>query len=248
MLTPVSPYDELPSDVAQFADSLRDSVAAPTVFADRLNLDRRPILTTHISPSSRPFDDVISNDWGLSEAAGPGGPSVVQEQPPKLDHWTIQAHVYTKEIAARFGLLIGLFGATGKTASAGAMNEAKRFRLAKTEAGTEVEVGVAVRLHVATTNWEVEADISIPNIAAAAQLKLTTGDARIGIEVTGYSGPLGDLLPAPRQLDVTSLADYLVAFAKIQAAVFGDTGLPFLTPTVLSVDRSAATEAAGART
>jgi hypothetical protein len=48
---------------------------------------------------------------------------------------------------------------------------------------------------VATTSWDLDADISIPNIAAAAQLKMKAGDARIGIEIAGYSGALGDLLP-----------------------------------------------------
>ncbi len=236
MLLPVSAYDELPTDVTKFADELRQSAPTPTIVVGAPLTDRleflappRPV-TGHVSMGNESWADLLPSPPA-------SGTTSVQDQPPKLDHWTIQAHVYTKDIAARVGLLMGLFSGSARTISAGAINEAKRFRLAKTEAGTEIEIGVAVRLVVATTNWEVNAEISIPNIAAAAQLKLKTGDARIGIEVAGYSGALGDLLPAPRQLDVTALSDYLTAFTRIQAAVFGDSGLAFQTPTVLSVNQ-----------
>lgn len=154
-----------------------------------------------------------------------------------LEHWTVRAQVYSTEIASKLSILAGLFGLSGKRASAGAMHEAKRFRIERTpDTSRPVEVGVAVRLIVATTEWKVDAEISVPNLAAAAQLNWDVGDARIGIEVTGYSGPLGDLLPAPRQLDVSTLVDYIAAFHSIQAQVFGRRGLAFLAPTVLNYE------------
>ena len=155
---------------------------------------------------------------------------------PVLDSWSVQAHVYSSEIAAKLGILAGLFGGTGKRAKAGATHEAKRYRMEITEAGTKVQWGVAVRLAVATTEWDVDAELSVPNIAAAAQLDMNVGDAKIGIDVVGYSGALGKILPTPRQLDVTTLASYLAAFATIQREVFGSRGLAFLTPTVLAYE------------
>jgi hypothetical protein len=144
--------------------------------------------------------------------------------------------VYTKEVAADIKILTGLFGIKGKHASAGVVHEAKRYRNERTEEGTTCEIGVAVRLIAATTKWEVEADISIPNIAAAVNLNAQVGDARIGIEVTGYAGPLGDLLPAPSRLDVSTLVDYMSAFQKVQRQVFGEAGMPFLTPALINWD------------
>src|SRR4051812_35018277 len=87
---------------------------------------------------------------------------------PPLDRWVIQAHVYTTEVAGKLSFLGGLLGGGAKRASAGAMDEAKRFRLTEV-AGKQVEIGVAVRLVAAITSWEANLDVSIPNIAAAAQ-------------------------------------------------------------------------------
>jgi hypothetical protein len=57
--------------------------------------------------------------------------------------------------------------------------------------------------------------------------------------VSGYTGPLGSLLPAPRSLDVSTMADYVAAFERIQREVFGRKGLPFLSPTVLWIEDEA---------
>ena len=180
------------------------------------------------------FDDFLgSGEEGVGPRVRPHG----ETESARLEYWTVRAQVYTTEVAAKLGVLAGLFGLSGTRASAGAMHEAKCFRLERIpESDRSVEVGVAVRLIVATTEWNVEAKITVPNLAAAAQLNWDVGDARIGIEVAGYSGPLGALLPAPRQLDVSTLVDYVSAFHKIQAQVFGKTGLAFLTPTVLNYE------------
>jgi hypothetical protein len=182
------------------------------------------------------LDELDEFDEFLDSPEEGAGPRVrLRGESAKLEYWNVRAQVYTTEVAAKLGLLAGLFGLSGKRATAGAMHEAKRFRLERIpESDRSVEVGVAVRLIVATTEWNVDAEITVPNLAAAAQLNWDVGDARIGIEVAGYSGPLGDLLPAPRQLDVSTLVDYVSAFHEIQAQVFGKTGLAFLTPTVLN--------------
>jgi hypothetical protein len=237
VLRPVSDYDPVPSDVEAFAQKLRQETPAPA--ADLVS----PFFA---SPrfSHRYFDMAgaprIGNEGEDEEAQESGSilgqrPGLVrQSEAPKLDHWTVRANVYTKEMAAKIGILAGLFGISGTRVSAGVVHEAKRYRKDTTDETTVVEVGVAVRLIAATTEWDVQADISIPNIAAAVNLNAKIGDARIGIEVTGYSGPLGDILPAPSKLDVSTLVDYVAAFNRIQRTVFGETGLPFLTPAVIN--------------
>lgn len=241
MLRPISPdEDALPPDVREFARSMRDSAPAPMLGP---GLVRRGARAKARAPDRRfALDEVDELDEleeldELDEAARPlPGEPALRREAPKLDHWTVRAHVYTSEVAARIGILAGLFGGSGKVVKAGAMDEAKRFRVETTESGRYCEVGVAVRLAAAATEWEAQIDLSVPNIAAAAQLGMKTGDAQIGIEVSGYSGALGDLLPAPRQLDVSTLSDYLAAFRAIQAQVFGRSGLAFLTPAVLTFD------------
>jgi hypothetical protein len=50
----------------------------------------------------------------------------------------------------------------------------------------------------------------------------------------GYAGALGSLLPAPKQLDVATCAEYLTAFASIQSQVFSEQGMQFIAPTVIA--------------
>jgi hypothetical protein len=235
VLRPIAPDDaDLPDDVRALAGSLRAS--APT-----------PRLAARYAPKSRALEEFDDDDEAIDAALD----ELADERPitarptaraqiPVLDRWSVQAHVYSSEIAAKLSILAGLFGGSGKRAKAGATHEAKRYCVQLTETGREVQVGVAVRLAVATTEWEVDAELSVPNIAAAAQLNAKVGDAKIGIDVVGYSGPLGEMLPAPRQLDVTTLADYLAAFTAIQHRVFGREGLAFLTPTALSYEDQSA--------
>jgi hypothetical protein len=233
MLWPVSEHQELPDDVRELGSTLVDAVRPPKV--DIALGGRglgRPVRPRRSRPGSvgLTLDEL---DEELDEAPiGLGA----QNEVPKLDHWTVRAHVYTQEFAAKVSLLAGLFGASGKRVGAGAMQEAKRFSIVTTKEGKQAEFGVAIRLIAATTEWGLDVDASIPNIAAAFQIRAQAGDARIGIDVSGYSGPLGALLPSPRQIDVSTLADYLAAFELIQAQVFGVDGLQFLTPTLINFD------------
>jgi hypothetical protein len=232
VLRPIAPDDpDLPDDVRALIGSLHERAPWPS------------IIPPH-KPASRVLgrvdefdeDDDADLDAALEELDELPLTARPTATVPALDRWSVQAHVYSSEVAAKLSILAGLFGGSGKRAKAGATHEAKRYRVEITDAQREVQIGVAVRLAVATTEWEVDAELSVPNIAAAAQLNAKVGDAKIGIDVVGYSGPLGDMLPAPRQLDVTTLADYLAAFSAIQRRVFGRDGGRFLTPTALSYD------------
>ncbi|HEX5617776.1 MAG TPA: hypothetical protein VFX51_05125 [Solirubrobacteraceae bacterium] len=236
MLRPIAPDDpDLPDDVRILMGSLRDNAPKPRVVSRATKPAARRAIERY-----EEFDADLDDDLDDELDAIVGDlPVAAKAEVPVLDRWSVQAHVYSSEIAAKLSILAGLFGGSGKRAKAGATHEAKRYRVQTTERH-EVQIGVAVRLAVATTEWEVDAELSVPNIAAAAQLNAKVGDAKIGIDVVGYSGPLGDMLPAPRQLDVTTLADYLSAFTTIQKRVFGPDGLAFLTPTALSYEDQSA--------
>lgn len=186
----------------------------------------------------RPYAQDFSFDLGGGEDERPpaGGPPPPDTPitAPVLERWSVEAHAYSKEVVAKVGLLGGLFGGDVTRLAAGAIHVAKRYTVLEDSTGSTFESGVAVRLFAATTDWKVNAQLTIPNLAANAQLN--SGDTRVAIDVLGYSGPLGELLPAPDKLDVLTLSIYLTAFHGIQAAVFSDAGLPFLKPVRLNLE------------
>ncbi len=153
---------------------------------------------------------------------------------PELAHWTVQAHAYSTDVAGKISLLGRLFAGETKVARAGVVHEAKRFTKKSTGQNRSCEFGVSVRIFAATTGWNTKLQLTLPNLAADAQLNAR--DARVAIDVIGYSGSLGSLLPAPERLNVESLAVYLDAFRAVQEVVFGEAGLPFLMPTLLSYE------------
>src|SRR5262249_49649707 len=89
---------------------------------------------------------------------------------PVLERWTVQAHAYSTDVAGKVGLLGRLFGGEAKTARAGVVHEAKRFTIQRTEQDRITECGVAVRILAATTDWEAKVQLTLPNLAADAQL------------------------------------------------------------------------------
>jgi len=220
---PISDNDpEIPDQVHDLRRTLRGSAPFPK---RTVALDLLPHRGRRLS---------LGDEASFALAEGPAGDGAVAAiEVPVLDHWSVQAHTYTENEAAKVGLLGGLFGGSGKHAKAGAIHEAKRWSVVEHNGVTQ-QVGVAVRLAAATSDWEGNFDLTLPNIAASASLEHK--DARVGMDVVGYNGPLGSMLPAPKQLDVTTLADYLTAFDKIQSMVFGDAGLQFLAPTVISYE------------
>ena len=224
MYTVISGLDDgVPSEVAK-------------LMAEAPDVRGRAVL---VVPS--PFPLTRRRDWAADmqgvDASGPA--RLVGEVPsqsvevPDLEYWTVEAHAYSTDVAARFSFLSGLFRGEAKVVNAGVVHEAKRFTRQVKDTGEVVEVGVAVRIVAAATEWSAQAELTLPNLAADAQLN--RHDARITIEVVGFTGALGSLLPAPTRLDVSSLASYLSAFAAIQGQVFSEAGLAYLKPTVLGI-------------
>jgi len=157
--------------------------------------------------------------------------AVATQAMPVLDRWDVETHTYRKKLGGKIGILGKLFGIGGQKVTAGLVHEAKRYRLDKTEDGRVVEFGVSVRLAVATRNKKVEFSLTVPNFAAAAQLDMA--DARIGIYVIGFGGPLGDIIPAKEDLKVENYTKFIEAFSSVQKRVFGTEHNQYLSPTIL---------------
>lgn len=151
-----------------------------------------------------------------------------------LDRWDVQSHQYKTEAQVETSILARLFSGSGKVSNYGLVQEAKRFCVQTTDRDRRVEYGTAVRLSVAVLSSDFNIALTLPNIAAKAQLNDI--HARIALSVDGYVGPLGELLPAPDNLNVENLAVYTTAFKAIQALVFGNTGLDYISPTLLGYE------------
>ncbi|PWQ94730.1 hypothetical protein [Leucothrix arctica] len=203
----------LPTDVAEISRSLRDSK-----------------MITFFKSSKEPDSDANQSFSTLS-ATTDEIESKKTNYP--LERWDIQAYAYSEKQAAKVSLLAGLFGGEVEKVKAGVIHEAKRFSIESTDKHN-VEIGVAVRLSVATSNLDTNIDLTLPNLAASAQLKDT--DTRVGISVTGFTGPLGQYLPAPTKLNVESCIEYMNAFREIQKIVFGEESMAFIIPTVLNYE------------
>ena len=182
---------------------------------------------------------------GMMGLAGKGqagdGKAVAQDEDViALNRWDIKTHTYRIEAEGSVGFLTGLFSGTNKTVSAGVVHETKRYQMRRTATKRLVEFGASVRLLVATTDSDSELELTIPNLAARAQLGMS--EARIAVSVVGYSGALGELLPSPENLNVENLSVFMQAAKAIQARVFGPSGAVHLAPTVLSYHEKEPTE------
>lgn len=151
-----------------------------------------------------------------------------------LDSWLVEAQAFSSEEAANVSVLGGLFSGRAERVEGGLIHEARRFVRIELDGEAPLEVGVAVRLSAATLKTKGGLELTLPNLAARAQLSM--GESRVGISVVGFNGPLGSLLPAPKQLDVEAFGAYVEAFDRIQAFVFSTDGLEFIHPTVLSYE------------
>lgn len=149
----------------------------------------------------------------------------------QLDRWNVQSHQYTSQVDVNASILARLISGKAEVSHHGVVQEAKRFCIRISETNRPVEFGTAVRLLVAVLGTEFEASLTLPNIAATAQLSGLR--ARIALSVDGYVGPLGELLPAPDNLNVENLVVYTDAFKVIQARVFGAEGIDHIAPTLL---------------
>jgi hypothetical protein len=174
-------------------------------------------------------------DRGETHGGGPAetltGPS---PSAAALDRWDVQSHQYTTKVEVEASVLARLISGKTQVSHYGLVQEAKRFCIQTSKTGRRIEFGTAVRLSVAVLSTQFDAALTLPNIAAKAQL--TDLRARIALSVDGYVGPLGELLPAPDNLNVENLAIYTTAFKAIQAQVFGAAGLDHIAPTLLGYD------------
>ena len=148
-----------------------------------------------------------------------------------LNQHFVSTVAFTRDASGKPSFFSALFKADAKAKQVGVVQEAKVFAVVKGEDGGDVEMGVAVRLKVEASSFSSDVQVSIANIAAEAQLSLSR--AEMEISVRGFGGPLGDLLPAPKAVDLTSYSEYLEAFRKIQAHVFSETNRTAYSPVVL---------------
>jgi len=206
---------------------------------DVVALAASPIAFTRAPPVSASAPPVVGRQTDFGEVHG--GPAVrtppapIPEGAAKLDRWDVQSHQYTTKAEVETSILGRLFSGKGQFTSYGVVQEAKRYCVMTTTDGTTVEYGTAVRLSVGVLGAQAEGALTLPNIAAKAQL--TGLQARIALSVVGYVGPLGELLPAPDNLNVENLAVYTTAFRLIQAKVFGAEGLAFISPALLGYNQ-----------
>ena len=80
--------------------------------------------------------------------------------------------------------------------------------------------GVAIRVLLEIYNDEVDGDLTLPAVAAKAQLGVVSASAQLLLY--GYTGDLSDTLPNWQSFDVNSYADYLKSVSALQVKVFGD--------------------------
>ena len=182
---------------------------------------------------------LVSSLKHTSNSAGSGAVAFALETPSKelmvLDRWDVQSHQYKTDVDVKTSLVSRLFSANADVSHFGLVQEAKRYCIQSTDdTNRKVEFGVAVRLSVAVLDSKFNAELTLPAIAATAQL--TDLRARIALSVDGYIGPLGEMLPAPDNLNVENLAVYTDAFKSIQALVFGQDGMDHLYPTLLGYE------------
>lgn len=150
-----------------------------------------------------------------------------------LNKFELRTYTYRSFSKGELTLFSRILGGSVGEQSVGIIQEAKLF--ADVEfSGKNLEYGLSVRINVAAKNFDAGLDLNLPNLAASAQLGTT--EARMEMSVWGFSGPLGELLPAPTELDLKSYVKYLEAFEKVQRLVFGETGIPFRSPVYLGVD------------
>lgn len=149
-----------------------------------------------------------------------------------LNRWAVQAHAFRGDLAAKIGVFRMLFGMSAQSTRAGIVHEAKIYGVKTSPEGRSIQIGVAVRLIAASQDFTAELDLTLPNLAADAQLTRST--ARVQIDVLGYTGDLGHVLPTPKAFNVESLVEYALAFSEIQRLVLGEEGRPKHSPTVIA--------------
>ena len=168
---------------------------------------------------------------------GAAAPPIPEVAASELDALRIEVHAYDTKMKGTLAALAGLVGLSADKAKIGLEHEASRFSLVPVDGNAATatrfyKVGCAARLFVVTDKIDVSFKLTIPQLAAAAELGYTQG--RITIEVQGYTGPIGTI-PVPGGLSVESFAEYMSAFQALQTAVFAAENAAYLRPRLLGI-------------
>ncbi|MEM8970799.1 MAG: alpha/beta hydrolase [Pseudomonadota bacterium] len=138
--------------------------------------------------------------------------------PSELRFFDMATHRITSTSREETNFLSRLFGVEIDAPLSVSIQEARRFNRMELESGDSVGVGVAVRMIAAATASESMPEFTMQNLAAAAQLGKR--DARAAIQVIGYSGNLGHLLPPPVSLNLDTYFELKQSFEELQREVF----------------------------
>ncbi|BCY09366.1 hypothetical protein [Actinoplanes sp. L3-i22] len=101
--------------------------------------------------------------------------------------------------------------------------------------------GVAIRVLLEIYNEDVDADLTLPVVAAKAQLGAVSATAQLLVH--GYVGDLAAELPSWQSFDVNSYAEYRKAISAVQRQVFRDVAN--IRPVLLSSTIAASLWTAG---
>jgi hypothetical protein len=182
---------------------------------------------------------VVSPALGEEPTFGGVGEAVpdLEVAASELESLRVEVHTYSKSAKGTLAALAGLLGLDVNAAALGLEHEAARYVLVPVDgtAATATQFykgGCAARLFVVTTEVKLRVQLTIPQLAAAAELGYTQG--RITIEVQGYTGPFKSV-PAPAGLSVEAFTEYTTAFREMQAAVFAEKNVRYLRPRLLGV-------------
>jgi hypothetical protein len=96
--------------------------------------------------------------------------------------------------------------------------------------------GVAIRVLLEIFGASAKADLTLPVIAAHAELGMVSASAQLLIY--GYAGDLATSLPNWQSFDVDSYADYLGKVNELQRKILGDTAN--IRPVLLSSTQASA--------
>jgi hypothetical protein len=138
----------------------------------------------------------------------------------ELSDWEQQFYSLDANLAAKVGFALGSVSASARQRVL--ISEFSRSAPCSTEDGLELHYGVALRLIVHVANFEAGANLTLPWVAAQAQVQKAETWSKLS--VTGYVGDLGPLLPPIKAFTVDNYIDLMQKVSAIQAKVASDTG------------------------
>jgi hypothetical protein len=161
-------------------------------------------------------EDVVAG--GVRVPAQPTGDDVQAPAAADLDTWHWQQYLLTWDLASKLGFAIG--GVEGDFQSRVLVAEWSRSKTVK-QAALEVRFGVTARLVVNVRSIDAEANLSLPFVAAEAQMNRAEAHANMTIE--GYVGrKAGSLFPAFSTFDVESYVKLMEAMTSAKDVIGRD--------------------------